>query len=74
MSQAYLQNMFVEESARNTLSFLKWESHSVRQRPNNRLPKCSHFDVKSNNKSLGNGIIETVKSCDLHQKGRILWF
>ena len=32
------------------------------------------LEVKTITKSPGNGIAESVKSCNLHQKGRILWF
>ena len=32
------------------------------------------LEVKTITKSLGNGIAESVKSCNLHKKGRILWF
>ena len=33
-----------------------------------------HSEVRNNNKSPGNGITESVKSCNLYQKGRILWY
>ena len=32
------------------------------------------LEVKTITKSLGNGIAESVKSCNLHKMGRILWF
>ena len=37
-------------------------------------PKTVLLQVKTITKSPGNGIAESVKSCDLHQKGWILWF
>ena len=32
------------------------------------------LEVKTITKSPGNGFAESVKSCNLHKKGRILWF
>ena len=39
-------------------------------------PAAQYFfkEVKTITKSPGNGIAESVKSCNLHQEGRILWF
>ena len=37
----------------------------------NHNPKMSHFEVRNNNKSPGNGITESV---NLHQKGSVFWF
>jgi hypothetical protein len=36
------------------------------------VPKSLSFEVRNNNKSPGNGIAESVKSCNLHQKGTTL--
>ena len=37
-------------------------------------PNIFLLEVKTITKLPGNGIAESVKSCNLHQKGRILWF
>ena len=40
-------------------------------------PAAQYFfllEVKAITKSPENGIAESVKSCNLNQKGRILWF
>jgi hypothetical protein len=33
-----------------------------------------HLEGRKNNKLSGNGITESVKSSNLHQKGRIIWY
>ena len=40
----------------------------------NQAAKKILLEVKTITKSPGNGIAESVKSCNLHKKGRILWF
>ena len=40
----------------------------------NQAAKKILLEVKTITKSPENGIAESVKSCNLHQKGRILWF
>jgi hypothetical protein len=42
--------------------------------PENPAARYFLLEVKILTKSPGNVIAESVKSCSLHQKGRILWF